>query len=89
MERTPNETDVTSLGRGEPERASVSVLGREAWIRRYTDRVLGAWFRQEAPLGLARTYANWIAKELSGFYGQPLMRAFIERTFRGGGDCDA
>jgi hypothetical protein len=42
-----------------------------------------AWFRREAPLGLAGTYANWIAKELSGFYGQPLMKAFIEQTFRG------
>jgi hypothetical protein len=89
MERKPHKTDITSVCRGVPGVTSAPVVGREAWIQRYTDRIFKAWFRQEAPLGLAETYANWIAKELSGFYGQPLMKAFIEETFRGKSDCDA
>ena len=58
------------------------ILAKEDWIQRYTSRVLRAWFHQEAPLGLASTYANWIRQDLSECYAKPLRRAFIEETYR-------
>ncbi|UCD49238.1 MAG: hypothetical protein JSW27_17110 [Phycisphaerales bacterium] len=59
-----------------------SVLAKEDWIQLYTRRILRAWFHQEAPLGLALTYANWIRQDLSRCYHDPLTRAFIEETYR-------
>jgi len=63
-------------------RSARPILAKEDWIQLYTSRVLRAWFHQEAPLGLASTYANWIRKDLSECYAKPLMRAFIEETYR-------
>ena len=83
MEQARNKPDVTGIGKGERETGAVSALAREDWIGRYTERILRAWFQWEGPLGLAESYANWIRRELSAFHGQPLMKAFIERTFRG------
>jgi len=57
-------------------------LTKEDWIKLYTARILKVWFRQDAPLGLAWAYANWIRKDLSDCYAKPLMRAFIEQTYR-------
>ena len=34
------------------------------------------------PLGLALAYANWIRRDLARSYAQPLVRAFIEETYR-------
>ena len=59
----------------------VSAASREDWLRTYTGRVLRMWHRQGAPLGLATAYAKWVRQDLAAFYGQPLMRAFIERTY--------
>ncbi len=56
-------------------------MAKEEWVQKYTGRILRAWFHQQAPLGLARTYANWIRKDLAEAYGQPLKRAFIEETY--------
>jgi len=61
-------------------RATPSVITEE-WIQRYTGRILRAWFHQQAPLGLAWTYANWIRKDLAKIYSQPLKRAFVEQTY--------
>lgn len=75
-----------SNGRVRPMSRSCEVaaaaLTREDWIQLYTSRILHAWFHQEAPLGLARTYANWIRHDLARSYAQPLVRAFIEETYR-------
>jgi hypothetical protein len=57
------------------------VVSKEQWLRTYTPRILKVWLGQRAPLGLAPAYATWIRKDLSEFYAQPLMRAFIERTY--------
>jgi hypothetical protein len=54
---------------------------KEDWLRIYTDRVLQSWRRRRAPLGLAPAYARWVREDLAAFYGQPLMKAFIERTY--------
>lgn len=59
-----------------------SVLARDDWIQLYTRRILRAWFHQDAPLGLALAYANWIRRDLARSYAQPLVRAFIEETYR-------
>jgi hypothetical protein len=40
-------------------------LTKDDWIQLYTSRILRAWFHQQAPLGLARTYANWIRRDLA------------------------
>jgi hypothetical protein len=61
--------------------AALSVVTKEEWIQLYTSRILRAWFRQSAPLGLAWTYADWIRKDLSNAYNHPLTRAFIEETY--------
>jgi hypothetical protein len=58
------------------------VLAKEDWIQLYTSRVLRLWFHQDAPLGLARAYADWIRQDLSNRYRHPLTRAFIEETYR-------
>ena len=58
------------------------VLGKDDWIQLYTRRILRTWLQQEAPLGLAWAYANWIRQDLLRCYRQPLMRAFIEETYR-------
>jgi hypothetical protein len=58
------------------------VLAKADWIQLYTRRILRLWFHQEAPLGLAWAYANWIRKDLSQCYRHPLTRAFIEETYR-------
>ncbi|MHC4517217.1 MAG: hypothetical protein ACYTAS_01395 [Planctomycetota bacterium] len=89
MEPARDKPNVISPGKGEPEATSVRSLTREDWIRRYTGRIFRAWFRRETPLGLAWTYANWIRRELSDYYGQPLMKAFIERTFASKRDREA
>ena len=86
MDRTPEKRDVMSLGGGQPPMPWVTACAREVWIRRYTGRILRSWFRREAPLGLAWTYANWIRKRLSELYEQPLLKVFVERTFREPGD---
>lgn len=88
MDPARDKPNVISAGKGEPEASSVRSLTREDWIRRYTGRIFRVWFRRETPLGLALTYAKWIRKQLSEFYGQPLLKAFIERTFRGRSDRD-
>lgn len=59
-----------------------AALTKEDWIQLYTSRILHAWFHQQAPLGLARTYANWIRRDLARSYAKPLVRAFIEETYR-------
>ena len=86
MDASTNETNANRAGHGEQRHRSRRppplVLTEEDWIQIYTSRILRAWFHQEAPLGLARTYANWIRKDLSECYGKPLMRAFIEETYR-------
>jgi hypothetical protein len=86
MDRAPEKWGVTSSGRGRSETPWATACAREVWIRRYTGRILEAWFRREAPLGLTWTYANWIRKRLSDLYEQPLLKAFVERTFREPGD---
>jgi hypothetical protein len=63
-------------------RSATPVLNEEDWIQLYTSRILRAWFHQEAPLGLAWTYANWIRRDLAQCYAKPLRRAFIEETYR-------
>lgn len=55
---------------------------QEEWIQTYTGRILRAWFHQQAPLGLAWTYANWIRKDLAECYAHSLKRAFVEETYR-------
>ncbi len=57
------------------------VLAKADWIQLYTRRILRAWSHQDAPLGLVRTYANWIRQDLSKRYRHPLTRAFIEETY--------
>ena len=56
-------------------------LAKADWVTLYTNRVLKAWRRQAAPLGLTSTYADHIRKTLSGFYADPLKRTFIEQTY--------
>lgn len=63
-------------------RSAMPIRAKEDWIQLYTRRVLRAWFHQEAPLGLAWAYADWIRQDLSQCYGKPLRRAFIEETYR-------
>ena len=65
--------------RFEPAQAA---LAKDDWVRLYTRRILRAWFHQEAPLGLALAYANWIRRDLARSYPHPLKRAFIEETYR-------
>lgn len=48
----------------------------------YTGRILKSWLHRQTPLGLAWTYANWIRRSLSESYEQPLMKAFVEQTYR-------
>jgi hypothetical protein len=59
-----------------------AVLAQEDWIQLYTRRILRTWLQREAPLGLAWAYANWIRQDLLRCYRHPLMRAFIEETYR-------
>jgi hypothetical protein len=61
---------------------AAAALTKEDWIQLYTGRILRVWFHHEAPLGLAGTYANWIRRDLARSYTQPLVRAFIEETYR-------
>jgi hypothetical protein len=61
--------------------ATLSAATKQEWIQLYTSRILRAWFRQNAPLGLAWTYADWIRRDLSNAYSHPLTRAFIEETY--------
>ena len=86
MDAARDKTSANQFGpagsRRKPDAQASAALAKEDWIQLYTGRILRAWFHQEAPLGLARTYANWIRKDLSECYGQPLMRAFIEETYR-------
>jgi len=86
MDASTNTTDANRPDRsGRKHRGGQSaapVLTKEDWIKRYTRRILKAWFHQDAPLGLAWAYANWIHTDLSECYGKPLMRAFIEETYR-------
>ena len=86
MDASRNTTDVRHAGRsGRKNRVARAVTGaltKEDWIQLYTRRILHAWFHQEAPLGLAWAYANWIRKDLSDCYAKPLKRAFIEETYR-------
>ena len=86
MDASTNTTDANGPDRsGRKERGGRStalLLAKEDWIQLYTSRILKAWFHQDAPLGLAWAYANWIHKDLSECYRKPLMRAFIEETYR-------
>ncbi len=59
-----------------------AALTKEDWIQLYTGRILRVWFHQEAPLGLAAAYANCIRRDLARSYAKPLVRAFIEDTYR-------
>jgi len=59
-----------------------STPARHEWIELYTSRILRAWLHQDAPLGLAWTYTKWIRQDLARCYRHPLMRAFIEETYR-------
>ena len=43
--------------------------------------ILRTWFHQPTAVGLAWTYANWIHKQLTQSYSDPLKRAFIEQTY--------
>ena len=86
MDASTNATDANRPDRSGRKhrvgRLAASALTKEDWIQRYTSRILKAWFRQDAPLGLAWAYANWIRMDLSKCHGKPLMRAFIEETYR-------
>jgi len=86
MDAARDKTSANQFGpagsRRKPDAQPTAALTETDWIRLYTSRILRAWFHQEAPLGLAWTYANWIRKDLSECYGRPLMRAFIEETYR-------
>ena len=85
MDAVTKTTSTGRVGSAKPNdraghRTAPSVT-KEEWVRQYTGRILRAWFRQPAPLGLAWTYANWIRKDLAKSYGQPLKRAFVEETY--------
>ena len=86
MDASMNKTNLSRLGSAGRKGVSVSQLWgaprKEDWIQLYTGRILRAWLHRETPLGLAWTYANWIHRSLSGFYEQPLTKAFIERTYQ-------
>ena len=86
MDASTNITDANDPDRSgrkhRIDQSAAPVLTKEDWIQRYTNRILKAWFRQEAPLGLAWAYANWICMDLAECHGKPLMRAFIEETYR-------
>ena len=86
MDAARDKTNASQFGpagsRRKPDAQSSAALTKEDWIQIYTGRILRAWFHQDAPLGLAWTYANWIRKELAELYRQPLMKAFIEETYR-------
>ena len=86
MDAATNETRDSGLERGRTETRSGGlpqpVAAQEDWIQLYTRRILRAWFHQDAPLGLALTYADWIRQDLSHRYRHPLARAFIEETYK-------
>lgn len=81
MDAATNETRDGHSDRGGSEKRSGS-LPRDDWIQLYTSRILRLWFHQDAPLGLAQTYADWIRQDLAQRYRHPLTRAFIEETYR-------
>ena len=58
-----------------------STRSREEWLRLYAGRVLRTWLRQQAPLGLARSYLDQIKRDLADCYDEPLKRTFIETTY--------
>ncbi len=72
---------IRSPGGGKSAAASNPAMSKEQWLQTYTARMLKVWLGREAPLGLAPAYAKWVRKDLSDFYAQPLMRAFIEETY--------
>lgn len=81
MDAVPRTTSVGSAERSGAEARRTASMTKEEWVQKYTGRILRAWFHQQAPLGLAWTYANWIRKDLAECYTQPLKRAFIEETY--------
>ncbi len=56
-------------------------LGKEQWVRRHADHMLQCWLRWRTPLGIAPDYAAKLERDLAECYEQPLLRAFIERTY--------
>ena len=81
MKATDTDKRLRGCGRARSVSHSVPALSKDEWLRTYTQQILHAWRGRHAPLGLAPTYAQWIRRDLSQCYHEPLMRAFIEQTY--------
>jgi hypothetical protein len=56
-------------------------IEKKRWIQKYSQRILKQWLRRQSSLGVARTYAEQIEKDLARFYDNPLKKIFIETTY--------
>jgi hypothetical protein len=57
-------------------------INKQAWLEKYSRRLLGQWLRWQTPLGVAPAYAEQIREDIADCYEDPLKRAFIEATYR-------
>lgn len=62
--------------------ADQDALGKEQWVRYHADHMLQRWLARQTPLGVASDYVLTLERELSEWYEQPLLRTFIEQTYR-------
>lgn len=56
-------------------------IGKQEWVQQHADRMLQHWLKWGTPLGIAPTYLTKLEDDLARCYDQPLLRAFIERTY--------
>lgn len=55
--------------------------GKQEWVQQHAHHMLQHWLKWGSPLGIAPSYVAKLERDLAKCYDQPLLKAFIERTY--------
>jgi hypothetical protein len=56
-------------------------ITKEAWIDKYTRRILQVWRKLQSPLGIDNQYSQQVKNQLDEYFDDPLKRGLIEMTY--------
>jgi hypothetical protein len=55
---------------------------KQAWINKYSDRILKVWLNLKSPLGVDGRYSRLVKDQLDEYFDDPLKRGLIETTYK-------
>jgi hypothetical protein len=53
---------------------------KQQWVHTQAERLLQRWLTRKGPVCISFEYVRQLERDLTHFYGQPLLKAFIENT---------